>query len=98
MIKNIKILLIYSAIFSLVTVISSCVAVPVTDASYVGRCGVSPDQNTLKIIDVAKATNSYYSISGYLLTPILLPASVIISGSYVITNNVYYYGKNVVQC
>ena len=98
MIKNIKILLIYLAIFSLVTVISGCVAVPVTDVSYVGRCGVSPDQKTLKIIDVAKATNSYYSISGYLLTPILLPASVIISGSYVITNNVYYYSKNIVQC
>jgi len=95
---NLKILLAFSTIFALVTVISSCVAVPVTDISYVGRCGVSPDQKTLKIIDVAKATNSYYSISGYLLTPILLPTSVIISGTYVLTNNAYYYGKNVVQC
>ena len=98
MIKNIKTLPTFSTIFALVTVISSCVAVPVTDVSYIGRCGVSPDQKTLKIIDVAKATGSYYSISGYLLTPILLPASVIISGSYVITNNAYYYGKNIVQC
>jgi len=95
---KLKILLTFSTIFTLVTVISSCVAVPVTDISYVGRCGVSPDQKTLKIIDVAKATNSYYSISGYLLTPILLPTSVIISGTYVLTNNAYYYGKNVVQC
>jgi len=95
---KLKILLTLSTIFTLVTVISSCVAVPVTDISYVGRCGVSPDQKTLKIIDVAKATNSYYSVSGYLLTPILLPTSVIISGTYVITNNAYYYGKNVVQC
>jgi hypothetical protein len=85
-------------IFILITAISSCVAVPATDISYVGRCGVSPDHKTLKIVDVAKATNSYYSISGYVLTPILLPTTAIISGIYVLTNNAYYSGKNIVQC
>jgi len=91
-------LLSFSTIFTLTTVILGCVAVPVTDISFVGRCGVSPDQKTLKIIDVAKASNSYYSISGYLLTPIILPTSIIISGAYVLTNNAYYYGENIVQC
>jgi len=88
----------FSTTLALGIIIISCVAVPVTDVSYVGRCGVSPNQKTLKIIDVAKATHSYYSISGYLLTPILLPTSVVISGSYVLTNNAYYYGKDIVQC
>ena len=96
--KKMKYLLCPLFIFVLSTVITSCVAVPVADVSHVGRCGVSPDQKILKIIDVAKATNSYYSISGYLLTPIILPTSVVISGAYVLTNNAYYYGKNVVQC
>jgi len=95
---NLKILLSYLTIFVSGAIISGCVAVPATDISYVGRCGVSPDQKTLKVIDVAKATNSYYSISGYLLTPILLPTSAIISGAYVLTNNAYYYGKDIVQC
>ena len=80
-------------IFVLSAVITSCVAVPVTDVSHVGRCGVSPDQKILKIIDVAKASSSYYSISGYFLTPTLLPTSVVISGAYALTNNAYHYGK-----
>ena len=85
-------------ILVLFTFVSGCVAVPATDVSYVGRCGVSPDHKTLKIVDVAKETNSYYSISGLVLTPILLPATAIISGIYVLTNNAYYFGKNIIQC
>ncbi len=85
-------------VFLFIMITSGCVAVPATDVSYVGRCGVSSDHKILKIVDVAKATNSYYSISGYLLTPILLPATAIISGVYVLTNNAYYSGKNIVQC
>ncbi len=85
-------------VFSLITVISSCVAVPATDVSHVGRCGVSSDHKTLKIVDVAQVTNSYYSISGYVLTPILLPTTAIISGIYVLTNNAYYSGKDIIQC
>jgi len=84
--------------FGLTAVVSACVVVPVTDVSYVGRCGVSPDHKILKIVDVSKATNSYYSISGLVLTPILLPTTAIISGIYVLTNNAYYSGKNIVQC
>ncbi len=84
--------------FGLTAIVSACVVVPVTDVSYVGRCGVSPDHKILKIVDVSKATNSYYSISGLVLTPILLPTTAIISGIYVLTNNAYYSGKNIVQC
>jgi len=91
-------LLFTTIILFFIMAISGCVAVPATDASYVGRCGVSPDHKTLKIVDVSKATNSYYSISGILLTPILLPTTAIISGAYVLTNNAYYSGKNIVQC
>ncbi len=81
-----------------ITVVSGCVAVPATDVSYVGRCGVSSDHKTLKIVDVAEETNSYYSISGYVLTPIILPTTAIISGIYVLTNNAYYSSKNIIQC
>ena len=83
---------------TLLSIISGCVVSPASDINYVGRCGVTPDHKTLRIVDVAKATNSYYSISGYLLTPILLPVTAIISGAYVLTNNVYYEGKNIIQC
>jgi len=91
-------LLFATIILVFIAVISGCVAMPATDVSYVGRCGVSPDHKTLKIVDVAKETNSYYSISGLVLTPILLPTTAIISGIYVLTNNAYYSGKNIIQC
>lgn len=84
--------------FVISAAMSGCVAVPATDATYVGRCGLSTERKVLKIVDVAKTTNSYYSISGYLLTPILLPTTAIISGVYVITNNAYYEGESIIQC
>ncbi|MBE9489639.1 MAG: hypothetical protein IMY67_05045 [Bacteroidetes bacterium] len=78
--------------------VSSCIAVPINDNKYINRCSISSDRKTLKIIDVAKETNSYYSVSGLLLTPILVPATAIISGSYVLVNNIYHLGNESIEC
>jgi hypothetical protein len=53
---------------------------------------------TLKIVDLAKETNSYYTAEGYLVSPILVPTTAIISGAYVLVHNTYYYGKEKIVC
>lgn len=82
----------------LILTISACATVPVSDKRYVKRCGVSSDKKTLKIIDVAKETDTYYSVSGILLTPIIVPVTAVISGSYVLINNLYNLGEEKIKC
>ncbi|TPH14052.1 hypothetical protein [Litorilituus lipolyticus] len=76
----------------------SCVAIPVKDESHVNRCELSTDMKTLKIVDVAKETNSYYSVWDYVLSPILVPTTAIISGTYVLVNNTYHLGEEQIKC
>ena len=77
-----------------VSSLSACVVVPTVDHSYVNGCEISSDRKTLKVVDAAKGTNSYYSISGVVLYPI----SGIVSGLYVAVNNVYHYGEEKIVC
>ena len=78
--------------------ISSCAVIPVSKKFHLNKCNISSDKKTLKIIDVAKETNTYYSISGIMLTPIIIPATAIISGSYVLVNNIYNLGEEKIRC
>ena len=80
-----------SLILSLIPLLSGCITVPVKDEYHENKCLISSDKKTLKIIDLAKETDSYYSIEGILLSPILIPTSAIISGAYVLVNNIYNF-------
>ncbi|GAB2196798.1 hypothetical protein [Sessilibacter sp. MAH4] len=75
-----------------------CVVVPTSDSEHVAKCEISSDRKTLRVIDVAKETNSYYSIEGLLLTPIIYPTTALISGIYVGVNNIYNLGEEKVVC
>lgn len=77
-----------------ITLISGCMVMPEKDPSYVNKCEISSDRKTLKVIDASKDTNSYYSINGL----ILLPVSGIVSGAYVVVNNVYHMGEEKIVC
>ena len=77
---------------------SGCISVPVTMASHIHKCQISGDMKTLKIVNVAKETNSYYSVSGVLLSPILIPTTAILSGTYVLVNNIYHLGEERYKC
>jgi hypothetical protein len=79
-------------------VISGCITVPSPSKNYEARCEISTDRLTLKIVDVAEETNSYYSISGIILTPILVPVTAIISGVYVVAHNTYNLGEEKIVC
>lgn len=72
----------------------SCVVVPTKDESYTAKCEISADKKTLKVVDLAKETNSYYSIGGIILTPL----TGIVSGIYVAVHNTYVLGKESIVC
>lgn len=78
--------------------LAGCIALPVEDKEHKARCEMSSDMKTLKVFNLAKESNSYYSVQGLLLTPIILPTSFIISGSYTLVNNAYYLGKEKIEC
>jgi hypothetical protein len=71
-----------------------CIVVPEKISSSHSMCEISSDKKTLRIVDLAKGTNSYYSISGV----VLLPITGIISGTYVAVNNVYHLGEKTIVC
>ncbi|WP_259366569.1 MULTISPECIES: hypothetical protein [unclassified Colwellia] len=81
-------------LFALTLFLSGCVVMPVDDHSYDNKCEISSDRKILKVVDAAKGTNSYYSISGV----ILLPITGVISGIYVGINNIYHLGEEKFTC
>lgn len=78
--------------------LAGCVSVPAPSKGHSNKCEISTDRLTLRVINVAEETDSYYSIEGYVLTPILLPATAIISGAFVLVNNVYNLGEEKIVC
>lgn len=81
-----------------IALLSGCITVPYPADKQSNRCEISEDRLTLKVIDLAKATNSYYTTEGYLISPILVPTTAIISGTYVLVHNTYYWGKQKIVC
>ena len=78
--------------------LSGCVAVPTPAKNYQSRCEISSDRLTLRVIDVAQSTNSYYSIEGLILTPIVVPTTALLSGVFVLVNNIYNIGEEKIVC
>jgi len=74
--------------------LTGCMVLPAEDHSYVNKCEISSDRKILKVVDVAKDSNSFYSISGV----ILLPITGVVSGVYVGINNIYHLGEERVVC
>ena len=85
-------------IVSVILFLIGCITIPVRENSHQHLCKISSDMKTLKIVNVAKETNSFYSVSGLILSPILIPTTAIISGTYVVINNVYHLGKERLTC
>jgi hypothetical protein len=89
----------YLIVFLLaITFLAGCVTVPIPAEGQASRCEISTDRLTLKVIDVAKETNSYYSVEGYFVSPILVPTTVILSGAYVLVHNTYRLGEEKIVC
>ena len=78
--------------------VSACVVVPTRDKQAFNQCSISSDKQTLKLVNVAEETETYYSITGIILTPIIIPTSAIVSGTYVLVNNAYNLGEETIIC
>lgn len=78
--------------------ISGCVVVPVNIQGHNTNCGISSDRKTLRVFNIAKETNTFYSIEGIVATPILLPTTAILSSIYVVANNIYNIGEQKLVC
>ena len=89
----VKVKVILSVVLALL-LMSGCVVVPTKDLSAVNKCEISSDRKTLKIINGFEDTQTYYSISGF----ILLPITGVVSGVYVAINNIYHLGEEVFFC
>lgn len=85
-------------IYAFVLTVSGCVVVPHSDNQHTAKCEISTDRKTLKVANVAKETNTYYSLSGIIATPILYPTSAIISAGYVAVHNAYNFGEEKIRC
>lgn len=86
--KNIIITLLLSFL------LTGCVVLPTNDSTHHNKCEISSDRKTLKVIDLAKETNSYYSVSGLFLFPV----TGVISGTFVTVNNIYHLGEETIVC
>lgn len=80
--------------FLILISITACVVVPTTDLSSVNKCEISTGRKTLRIINGFEDTNTYYSISGL----ILIPVTGVVSGTYVVINNIYHMGEEAIIC
>ncbi|QOL24986.1 hypothetical protein LP316_11805 [Thalassotalea sp. LPB0316] len=88
----------YIALVIVAALLNGCVVAPITDKAHSSKCMISTDRKVLKIIDVAKESNTFYSISGLIISPILVPTTAIISGTYVLVNNTYRLGEETIKC
>lgn len=98
--RNLNLNLKYQTVLILLFVlgVTGCVVVPSEDIFYKAACEISSDRKILRVMDIAKETNTYYSIGGLIATPILIPTTAMLSGIYVVTNNIYNAGEEKIVC
>jgi uncharacterized protein YceK len=82
----------------LVLLISGCVVVPETVPSDGYQCGMSSDKKVLKIKNLTDGDTSFYEWNDEFLAVISIPTSAIISGTYVLVNNIYHVGEKIIKC
>ncbi len=97
-ISAIKTLGALAAVAALASSLTACVVVPVPATQKEGHCGISEDRQTLRVMDFAKDTQSFYALQGMLVTPITFPTSAIISGAYASVYNTYKLGETLLVC
>jgi len=84
----------------LLLIISSagCVVVPEKAEAKKYQCSLSTDMKVLKLVNLTDGDTSFYEWNDELLAIITVPTSAIISGSYVLVNNIYHIGEKQIKC
>lgn len=52
----------------------------------------------LKLVNLTDGNTSFYEWNDELLAIITIPTSAIISGTYVLVNNIYHIGEKQIKC
>jgi hypothetical protein len=79
--------------------ISACVVIPEKDWSEPAyQCALSTDQKTLKLVSLTEGDASFYAWNDKIFAVITVPTSAIISGTYVLVNNIYHIGEKQIKC
>lgn len=96
--KESTIILRLATLLSLAFFLISCIVAPKTTHQKSVTCELSTDRKTLRVVNLAKQTNSYYSLEGLIATPIIYPATALVSGAYAAAYNVYSLSKEQINC
>ncbi|MFD2167536.1 hypothetical protein ACFSJY_14900 [Thalassotalea euphylliae] len=78
--------------------LQACVFVPERAAQPKNACGLSTELKTLKVVNLMDGDASFYDWQGEMISPLTLPLSAVISGTYVAVNNVYFLGEKQIRC
>ncbi len=81
----------------LAALVSGCAVVPYPDEFHVSDCPTRSRQQTLRLVNVLTEAQSD-GLSSYLLSPIVVPVSAVVSGSYVLGNNLYNELEQAYKC
>jgi len=87
-----------AVIFFLILNCISCVVLPEKDHTKKYKCGLSTDMKVLKLVNLTDGDTSFYEWNDEILAIITIPTSAIISGSYVLVNNIYHIGEKQIKC
>ena len=85
-------------IFCLVINCTSCVVVPEKDHTVTYKCGLSSNMKVLKLENLTDGDTSFYEWNDEVFAIITVPTSAIISGSYVLVNNIYHIAEKKIKC
>ena len=85
-------------IFFLILNCISCVVVPKEDHTKKYQCGLSTDMKVLKLVNLTDGDTSFYEWNDEFFAIITIPSSAIISGTYVLANNIYHIGEKQIKC
>ena len=77
---------------------TGCVVLPEKDHTQKYQCALSTDMKVLKLVNLTDGDTSFYEWSDELFAIITIPTSAIISGSYVLVNNIYHIGEKQIKC
>ncbi|MEW6999646.1 hypothetical protein AADZ86_18295 [Colwelliaceae bacterium BS250] len=90
----------FKKILSVVVIfnLSACIVVPEKDETEAYQCALSTDRKTLKLVNLNNGDTSFYQWNDEMSAIITVPTSAIISGTYVLVNNVYHIGEKLIKC
>ncbi len=82
---------------------TACVVVPQIDHTEQAKltqyqCELSSDKKVLKLVNLIDGDTTFYAWNDEMLAFITIPASAIISSTYVLVNNIYHIGEKQIKC